>query len=123
MPRLHSFTLEQWIEQYRVLTEKNRALLKSGLNEKRLAERATNKLEAERPHTAADRLRTASADARPPRSGAETGQEEKPAVVGTPPNLLAGGAPAILLYLLPGDSNWTFAKTPPDCIVGSPTAE
>jgi len=68
MPRLHSFTLEQWIEQYRVLTEKNRALLKSGLNEKQLAERATNKLEAERPHTAADRVRTASADARPPRS-------------------------------------------------------
>jgi len=33
VPRLHSFTLKQWIEQYRVLTEKNRALLKGGLNE------------------------------------------------------------------------------------------
>ena len=42
VPTLHSLTLEQWIEQYRVLTEKNRALLKGGLNEKQLAERATN---------------------------------------------------------------------------------
>jgi hypothetical protein len=28
---LHSLTLEQWIEQYRVLSEKNQALLKGGM--------------------------------------------------------------------------------------------
>jgi hypothetical protein len=37
VPTLDSLTLEQWIEQYRMLREKNRALLKSGLHEKQLA--------------------------------------------------------------------------------------
>src|SRR5216684_1613760 len=114
MPRLHSFTLEQWIEQYRVLTEKNRALLKSGLNEKQLAERATNKLEAERPHTAADRVRTASADVRPPRSRSRDRARREACGSRHAAQPVGRGAPAILLYLLPGDSNWTFAKTPPD---------
>jgi hypothetical protein len=31
VPTLHSLTLEQWIEQYRILSEKNRALLKGGM--------------------------------------------------------------------------------------------
>jgi hypothetical protein len=43
VPTLQSFTLEQWIEQYRVLSEKNRALLKGGLHEKQLAEPAVGK--------------------------------------------------------------------------------
>jgi hypothetical protein len=31
VPTLHSLTLEQWIEQYRIFKEKNRALLKGGM--------------------------------------------------------------------------------------------
>ena len=50
VPTLHSLTLEQWIEQYLTLREKNRALLKGGLNEKQLAEPAAGKPEAEHPH-------------------------------------------------------------------------
>jgi hypothetical protein len=46
---LHSLTLEQWIEQCRVLREKNRALLKGGLNEKQLAELAADKPDTEHP--------------------------------------------------------------------------
>ena len=42
VPTLHSLTLEQWIEQYRTLREKNRALL--------LGDMAADKPEAERPH-------------------------------------------------------------------------
>ncbi len=32
VPTLHGFTLEQWIEQYRVLSEKNQALLSGGIS-------------------------------------------------------------------------------------------
>ena len=45
VPTLHSLTLEQWIEQYRILREKNQALLKGGLKEKQPAEPAADKPE------------------------------------------------------------------------------
>jgi hypothetical protein len=45
VPTLHSLTLEQWIEKYRVLKEKNRALLTGGLNEKQPTKPAAGALE------------------------------------------------------------------------------
>jgi hypothetical protein len=50
VPTLQGLTLEQWIEQYRMLKEKNRALLKGGLNEKQPAEPAAGTPEIEHPH-------------------------------------------------------------------------
>jgi hypothetical protein len=49
VPTLHSLTLEQWIEPYRILRAKNRALLTGGLNEKQPAESAAGNQETKHP--------------------------------------------------------------------------
>src|SRR5579872_62629 len=54
VPTVHSLTLEQWLEQFRMLKEKNRQLLSGKMNEKdfkkHLAELAEGKPEAEHTH-------------------------------------------------------------------------
>ena len=118
VPTLHSLTLEQWIERYHTLKEKNRALLTGGI--------ATGKPETEVLMGAeADRLRIASVNAgeyRPRSRSRDRAKKEALAVGAIHPKCWQGRSrdPP---YLLPGDSNWTFAKTPLDCIVGSATAD
>jgi hypothetical protein len=72
---LHSLTLEQWIERYRILSVKNRALLKGGLNEKQAAGLTADKPESEHPRErgggqSADRERKGSRAAAKSRSRA-----------------------------------------------------
>ena len=54
VPTLRSFTLQQWIEQFRILKQKNRTLLRGNMNEhefkKHLEELAAGKPEAEHTH-------------------------------------------------------------------------
>jgi len=49
VPTLHSLTLEQWIERYRMLREKSRTLYKGGLNEKQPVKPAASNAETEHP--------------------------------------------------------------------------
>jgi hypothetical protein len=111
VPTLRNLTMEQWIEQYRILTEKNRALLKGGLNDKQPAEPAAGNPETEhsdgREHSADRKGRRVGPKKPEPR----TGKREALASGHSRPTRWQGRSrdPP---YLLPGDSNWTFAKTP-----------
>ena len=91
VPTLHSFTLEQWIGQYRVLSEKNRALLTGGMTadtpEAEHPDGGGQNSDRERKHT---RISAKKPEPRP-------GKKEKPLGSGHAAQRVGRGAPAILL--------------------------
>jgi hypothetical protein len=108
VPTLHSLTLEQWIERYRILSEKNGALMKGGLDEKQPAGLTAGKPESEHPRErgggqSADRERKDSRAAAKSRSRAREPRGSGHSERGT-------GAPRIVDHVLHHvDLNRNFA--------------